>query len=204
MASGLTYLDSRTAICYTLSMNAALQIHASTDFTKFLIEAQAVVDLTFDQLDVPQLKGVTVIELNNRFLRKAADARFYRFKQAGRIRVGTKYLTLASEEDRIRTFVHEAAHIADAFLHPLESNKNKGHGQTWSKLMAKAGYPNAPICTTVNLNPFRKRYQHVCRCGMLASLTVGRYGKMFKTRTRIYLCPRCREPLQHSNITRVN
>src|SRR5215207_1421336 len=104
-------------------MNAALQIHASTDFTKYLIEAQAVIDLTFDQLDVPHLKGTTVIELNNRFLRKAADAKYNRFKERGRIRIGTKYLTLASEEDRIRTFVHEAAHIADGYLHPFESNR---------------------------------------------------------------------------------
>lgn len=163
-----------------------------------------MVDLTFDQLDVPHLKGMTIIELNNRFLGRAADARWNRFKEQGRIRLGTKYLTLAPESDRITTYVHEAAHIADHFLHPFEQRVNKGHGPTWLKLMAKAGYPNASACTTVNMNAFRKKYMHHCSCGTKVSLTSGRFSKMFKTRTRIYLCPHCRNPLQFNNLERVN
>ncbi len=181
-----------------------LEIHATTNFSTFVEEARAVIDLTFDQLDVPELKGLTRIELNNRFLRRAADATYSTFKRQGRIRISTKYLTLAGEKDRIQTFVHEAAHVADGYLNPFAKRVLKGHGPTWSRLMAKAGYPNAPVCTQVSLDVFRELWRHNCKCGKVHSLSKNRFTRMFVTNTRRYVCSVCRAPLRIEDMERVN
>ena len=198
-------LDTLAAECYTVSMNIAQQIHATTDFTVYLNEAKAVAQLTFEQLGMPELIDKVDFELNNRIVRRAADAsvRIYYNGKRGRIRLGTKYLALAGEEDRVQTFIHEAVHIVDGFANPDTWNLRGGHNRSWYELMRKAGVTNPSPCHTVDMSAFRPTYRHLCACGKIVTLTAHKAG-LIRNHTRGYLCPKCRSRIEYRNLVKAN
>lgn len=198
-------LDARGRLTYTQAMNTAKAVHRSTDFSPYLEEARATTQLTFEQLGVPHLLDSTQFVLNNRVIRRAADARVRHMLSGKRliITLGTKYLSLAGEDERISTYVHEAVHLVDEHFNPASWNKGTGHNQTWKDLMAKAGYPNPSITHGVDMTAFKTRYRHLCPCGYKKLIISAQRAGLIRNRTRSYLCPRCSRIIQYQNLVNV-
>lgn len=193
------------------------EIISGHDFNQEMHEAIAIMDSTFEQLGVPQLKSCTSIEFNPRFIKRAGDAKLRYFgtwerqatggdkwvnKASGKIRLGTKYFSVASEKDKMQTVVHEACHIANNYLFHTnnvwrnfeydikQERATEGHGPGWAKLMAKMGVP-ADRFHCMNTMQFKTYFKYNCPCGKWSfHFTAQRAGRQ-KNGTSHYCCPKC-------------
>lgn len=200
------------------------------DFNHEMQNAIAIMDSTFEQLGIPQLKGCTSVEFNPKFTRRAGDAKLTRFgiwerqptggdkwvmKNKGRIRLGMKYFSVASEKDKMQTVVHEACHIANDYLfnenaywrnneYCVEQERaTKGHGPGWAKLMGKMGIP-ADRFHCMNTLQFRTYFKYSCPCGEWSfHFTAQRAGRQ-KNGTSQYCCPKCKTYCSPRNFVRVD
>lgn len=173
------------------------QVFSEFDFNKAREDARVVMETVFEQLKLPELNVLTAIEFNNRFTNRAGDANLYKSVRwsglpggphndsyKGKIRLGSKYFTVASEEDKIETVVHEACHVANKYLYYTDSHwrnweyqallekKTEGHGPGWEKLMRKVGYePNRYHCMPTG--QFKNFYLYNCpRCNKQWKMTI--------------------------------
>lgn len=175
---------------------------SETDYSKFDAEARAAIELVYDQLKVPELKGITTITWNNRLSRVAGTALYtknWRSTRCGisesqlvkkaEIDLSTKIFAVFSEEERIKTAVHEAVHIVDSYKGNPHDKKTKGHGYTWQQLMREAGFePDRYHCG--NTVFFRKRYEANCVvCGKRWEISANMHGRLLNgTRGAVCNC----------------
>lgn len=188
------------------------QVLSEFDFNKAREEARVVAAVVFEQLKLPELINLTSIEFNNRFTNRAGDANLSKSVRwngilsgaqkdiyKGKIRLGSKYFTVASEEDKMETVVHEACHIANKYLFYTSNQwrnveyqatlerKTKGHGPGWEKLMRKVGYePNRYHCMPTG--QFKNFYLYNCpRCNKQWKMTI-HMGNRIKNGDRGAIC----------------
>jgi len=102
----------------------------------------------------------------------------------------------ATPEGQRQTLVHEAMHIADAWLHP---GQPLGHGWPWRVLMLKVGVPaeaasKDPGANAANaLARWRRDRWVFCPCS--AHRVSARAHNGYATGTRPGTCRRCRCPI---------
>jgi predicted SprT family Zn-dependent metalloprotease len=201
------------------------EIVSGHDFNEEMHNAIAIMDSTFEQLGVPQLKGLTHIEFNPRFTRRAGDAKLSRRgmwegniwvnKHSGKIRLGTKYFSVASDEDKMQTVVHEACHIANDYMFHTntqwrnveydikQERATDGHGPGWAKLMGRMGLPaNRFHC--MNVVQFKTYFHYSCPCGEWKfNFTTQRAGRQING-TNSYCCPKCKAYCSPSRFVKID
>jgi predicted SprT family Zn-dependent metalloprotease len=152
-------------------------------------DINAALQLAYEGWGCPQLMDQTKIEWNHRFLRRAADAEYKRFSKQGIIRFSTKVFPIMPYQEQFNTVVHEAAHIAEAYLFGFMSD----HGERWKKLMVDLGF-EPTICHTMNTRILRSWYVYDCRCGRRWTLTKHRVSRILNS-TSAYQCSSCKKML---------
>jgi len=176
-------------------------------------DAKAIVQLTFEQLGLPDLHKVTAIEFNNRFQNRAGDAKLtqgYNYdsvtktggfnRYVGKIRLSSKYFAVVSEAEKMETIVHEACHIANDYLRYTNADwrnnvynfkqekQTDGHGPGWERLMNNLGYKaNRYHCTSVV--QFKSYYAWKCKnCDKTGMVSAQLGGRMIN-QGQVRLCP---------------
>lgn len=138
-------------------MNAqVLDARRNFDFYAERDKVHEAMEWAYNLWGCSELTSLTIIEWNDRFKRRAADA-CYKRNSIHRIRLSTWLWPLKTIEERRETAIHEAAHVAapylalkrrGAFQNPLNDMPGSvqfirtpkiGHGYEWKRLMRQAG-----------------------------------------------------------------
>ena len=154
-----------------------------------------------DEAGHPELADRIKIEWNNRFTRRLGDARYWRDKDRGRIRLSVKLWPTMNEEDQTDLVLHETAHVIDIYLNGYNMEQG-GHGYQWRKIAKQIGarrerYASA---STANFAKYRRRttrYSIPCGCDRPVAITKHRLTKMKKG--YMYSCRRCGHMLDYRN-----
>lgn len=198
------------------------QIVSGHDFNKEMTEVVTIMDSTFEQLGVSALKSCTTIEFNHRFQRRAGDAKLTRrylgnssYVTTGKIRLGTKYFSVASEKDKMQTVVHEACHIANHYLYYEDSDWRQfhydvkqeratdGHGPSWITLMNRMNVP-AERFHCMDTVQFKTYFKYSCPCEQWSfNFTAQRAGRQ-RNGTSMYVCPKCRKYVSPDRLIKID
>lgn len=213
-----------------MSSQLAKQLFSDFDSNKAEQEAKAIMQLTFEQLGLPELHKVTAIEFNNRFQNRAGDAKLtqgYHYdnvtktggfnRYVGKIRLSSKYFAVVSEAEKMETVVHEACHIANNYLRYTDANwrnnvydfkqekQTEGHGPGWAQLMKKVGYtPNRFHCT--NVVQFKSYYAWKCKRCDKSGMVSAQLGGRWINNGQVRQCPdkKCLGRIFSSDLVKVN
>lgn len=214
-----------------MSGQLAKQLFGSFDSFKAEQEANAIVQLTFEQLGLPELHKFTKIEFSNRFQNKAGDAilkqgykwdgvtktgGFHHYE--GKIRLSSKYFAVVSEEEKLETVVHEACHIANNYLkytnvdwklnvyNYQQEKQTEGHGPGWTRLMKQVGYADANRYHCTNTTQFKNYYRWICsKCGKNGLITAQLGGRMIKNgQVRLCTDKECRGRVLPNDLKKVS
>jgi predicted SprT family Zn-dependent metalloprotease len=187
-------------------------------------KVQAIAELTLEQLNLKEeLFPKLSILWNNRFTSRAGDAKVFKrpvyselttfgrtivgFNYDGRVRLGTKYFSVSSEEQKLETIIHEVCHVASAYIHlsdpSFKSIKYDSHGFHWKELMAKVGYPAASPYHCTNTRQFKTFYRFKCpRCSHTGHLTAQMGGRIIN-QTTYKACRGCHLLIQSGSLKKI-
>ena len=89
---------------------------------------------------VPELAEMIVVEWNNRFTRKLADALHSPSRNLARIRLSIPLWPRATEQQRRDTVIHETCHVIVFRQYPTA----RSHGSEWKEAMLNCGVEPVP------------------------------------------------------------
>lgn len=184
---------------------------AEFDYPYWLGEARAAVELALETWGFSSLAPKVVIEWNNRFKSRAADAN----ASSCVIRLSTQIWPHMTEQERYETAIHEAAHIANRWR--IDSHgrlimvwsHGSAHGRCWKQLMWRMGIPGERCH---HINTFKlgiskrrgKKERYHGKCGCPTDVKVGpTIAKRMITGTHSYICRKCRCSIKRSTLRKV-
>jgi len=136
------------------------------------------------------------IQMNSRFIRKIADARFHGM----RIRFSTKYWEVMTPEEKKNTVFHEVAHIVVKFNYYALNQSTEiydepsPHGKEWKSLMIKCGENPKRIANLGDRLLLVQRPKIAqCSCNDKIHISKVEYNRI--KRGEIYQCTKCRSVL---------
>ena len=144
----------------------------------------------------PELMAKTKFEWNARFKSRGADACYRPAIKVGTIRLSMDIWPHFTEKQRYETAVHEAAHIAAAYLY----GGRQGHGPKWKHMMRRMGL-QPTRCHNVDtfglgISKRRSKSQHYYQCGCTDGVHVGPIiHKKIQGGYATYKCRGCRRQL---------